>query len=114
MASAGDDGSQCILAGLEPHAYQDKPGVEKELAPQPFSLRHGRACPGHPPPTVEALMAGTRPAMTIGRRPCSPGLLIPITIGLGPGHPRLELLRQKKSWMASAGPAGTRAKRRSG
>src|SRR4051794_3888859 len=27
------------------------------------------ACPGHPPPTVAAQMAGTRPAMTIERRP---------------------------------------------
>ena len=26
--------------------------------------RHGRACPGHPPPPVRAQMAGTRPAMT--------------------------------------------------
>jgi hypothetical protein len=30
----------------------------------------GRASPGHPLPTVEAQMAGTRPAMTMGRGPC--------------------------------------------
>src|SRR5690242_16451131 len=27
--------------------------------------RHGWTCPGHPPPAVEAQMAGTRPAMTV-------------------------------------------------
>ena len=43
------------------------------------SLRHGRACPGHPPPAVEARMAGTRPAMTMGRRPCSARPLAPAT-----------------------------------
>src|SRR4051812_19309350 len=37
---------------------------------------HGWACPGHPPPAVAVQMAGTRPAMTIERRPCSASLLI--------------------------------------
>jgi hypothetical protein len=30
------------------------------------SHRHGRACAGHLRTTVEAQMAGTRPAMTVG------------------------------------------------
>src|SRR6185437_3166461 len=51
------------------------------LSVMTVALRHGRACPGYPPPgqwgrcggciTAGAWMAGTRPAMTILGRPFS-------------------------------------------
>src|SRR5208282_616758 len=41
--------------------------------------RHGRACPGHPRITVEARMAGTRPAMTVSK----PGYHLPALLRRG-------------------------------
>jgi len=60
--------------GLAPLRTQCNMAIQKYMSP--LLLRHRRACPGHPPPTVEAQMAGTRPAMTIGRRPCAARPLI--------------------------------------
>src|SRR3954470_17325993 len=45
--------------GLGPIVIRIRPRMEKDLAQGPLPCRHGRACPGHPPPTVEAQMAGT-------------------------------------------------------
>ena len=44
----------------------------------PLPSRHGRACPGHLRCDGGGWMAGRRPAMTIGRRPCAARPLAPV------------------------------------